>query len=59
MRPGDTIRFARIEVAEAEAARRAQAAGFAKLVQAIGPVVVVPTTEQLLRTNLIDGVVSA
>ena len=59
MRPGDTIRFASIEVADAEAARRAQAAAFAKLVQAIGPVIVVPTTEQLLQANLIDGVVSA
>jgi 5-oxoprolinase (ATP-hydrolysing) subunit C len=59
MRPGDTIRFARIEVAEAEAARRAQETAFARLVKAIGPVVVVPTTEQLLGTNLIDGVVSA
>lgn len=59
MRPGDAIRFARIEVADAEAVRRAQAAALAKLVQAIGPVIVVPTTEQLLRTNLIDGVVSA
>ena len=59
MRPGDIIRFARIEVADAEAARRKQAAAFAKLVQAIGPVVVVPTTEQLLGTNLIGGVVSA
>jgi biotin-dependent carboxylase-like uncharacterized protein len=59
MRPGDRVRFAPIEVVEAEAARRTQAAGFAKLVQAIGPLVVVPTTEQLLETNLIDGVVSA
>jgi hypothetical protein len=53
------VRFAQVEVAEAEAARRAQAAGFARLVQSIGPVVVVPTTEQLLEANLIDGVVSA
>jgi biotin-dependent carboxylase-like uncharacterized protein len=59
MRPGDTMRFARIEVADAETVRRAQEMAFAKLVSAIGPVVVVPTTEQLLRTNLIDGVVSA
>jgi len=59
MRPGDTIRFARVEVADAETVRRTQAIGFAKLVQAIGPVIVVPTTEQLLATNLIDGVVSA
>lgn len=59
MRPGETIRFARIDVADAEAARRAQAAAFAKLVSAIGPVIVVPTTEQLLQANLIDGVVSA
>jgi len=59
MRPGETLRFARIEVAEAEAARRAQEAAFMALVQAIGPVVMVPTTEQLLSQNLIDGVVSA
>ncbi|MDB5359770.1 MAG: biotin-dependent carboxyltransferase family protein [Rhodospirillales bacterium] len=59
MRPGDTIRFVRIEVAAAEAARRSQEAAFATLLKAIGPVIVVPTTEQLLRTNLIDGVVSA
>jgi len=59
MRPGDVIRFARIDVADAEALQRAQATAFSKLVQAIGPVVVVPTTEQLLQANLIDGVVSA
>ncbi|MDB5361935.1 MAG: hypothetical protein JWO51_3232, partial [Rhodospirillales bacterium] len=43
----------------AEAARRSQEAAFTTLLKAIGPVIVVPTTEQLLRTNLIDGVVSA
>ena len=59
MRPGDRLRFARIEVAEAEIARRAQEAAFATLIRAIGPVVVVPTTEQLLAQNLIGGVVSA
>lgn len=59
MRPGDTVRFEQIEVADAEAARRTQAASLAKLVKEIGPVVVVPTTEQLLQANLIDGVVSA
>lgn len=59
MRPGDTLRFARVEVAEAEAARRAQETAFAALLQRIGPVIVVPTTEQLLAANLIDGVVSA
>lgn len=59
MRPGDAIRFAQVEVADAEAARRSQEMAFAKLVKAIGPVVVVPTTEQLLGTNLIGGVVSA
>ncbi|HEV2675246.1 MAG TPA: biotin-dependent carboxyltransferase family protein [Aliidongia sp.] len=59
MRPGDMLRFARIEVAEAEAVRRAQETTFAALVQRIGPVIVVPTTEQLLAVNLIDGVVAA
>jgi 5-oxoprolinase (ATP-hydrolysing) subunit C len=59
MRPGGSIRFARVEVAEAEKIRRAQSAGFAHLVSAIGPVIMVPTTEQLLGTNLIDGVVFA
>jgi biotin-dependent carboxylase-like uncharacterized protein len=59
MRPGDRIRFARIEPAAAEAARRTLETAFAGLVERIGPVVVVPTTEQLLSANLIDGVVSA
>ncbi|GGF39237.1 allophanate hydrolase [Aliidongia dinghuensis] len=59
MRPGSEIRFARIAPAEAEAARRAQETAFAALVQRIGPVVVMPTTEQLLQANLIDGVVAA
>ena len=59
MRPGDELRFARIEPAEAEAALRGQATAFKTLLGQLGPVVVVPTTEQLLATNLIDGVVSA
>ena len=59
MRPGDRLRFARVEPAEAEAARRAQEIALTGLIARIGPVIVTPTTEQLLTTNLIDGVVAA
>jgi biotin-dependent carboxylase-like uncharacterized protein len=59
MRPGERLSFARIEVEAAEALRRVQAGALAELVEAIRPVVVTPTTEQLMTTNLIDGVISA
>ena len=57
-RPGQSLRFTRISVAEAEALRRAQEAGFRALVEGIGPLTAVPDSEQLLAANLISGVVS-
>jgi biotin-dependent carboxylase-like uncharacterized protein len=57
-RPGQSLRFTRINVAEAETLRRAQEAGFRALVAAIGPLTAVPDSEALLAANLISGVVS-
>jgi biotin-dependent carboxylase-like uncharacterized protein len=57
-RPGQSLHFARIEVAEAEALRRAQESAFRILLEGIRPLTTVLDTEQLLATNLISGVVS-
>jgi len=57
-RPGGSLRFARISVAEAEALRRAQESAFRALVEGIRPLTAVPNSEALLAANLISGVVS-
>jgi biotin-dependent carboxylase-like uncharacterized protein len=58
-RPGDRIRFAAIEVAEAEALRRAQETAFQALVAAMVPAGTEGLDlERLYRSNLISGVVS-
>ncbi|HVJ52602.1 MAG TPA: biotin-dependent carboxyltransferase family protein [Aliidongia sp.] len=59
MRPGAHIRFTAIEPAEAEAMRQAQETALARLIAEIGPVTAVPRTEDLLKANLISGVVRA
>ena len=57
-RPGQSLRFVRITVAEAEALRRTQEVAFRALVEGIAPLTIVPDSEQLLAANLISGVVS-
>lgn len=59
-RPGETLRFAAIEVAQAEALARARAAEIARLCERIRPIIGEGVDlEALYACNLVDGVVSA
>ncbi len=59
-RPGDAVRFAAVEVAEAEALRRAEEAAFQALAASFVTAEAAAgfDPERLYRTNLISGVVS-
>jgi 5-oxoprolinase (ATP-hydrolysing) subunit C len=59
LRPGATFRFAAVDIAEAVAARRSEAAALARPIERVPLVRTLLTSEFLLGLNLIDGVVSA
>ena len=57
MRPGDTLRFARMEVAEAEAARRVLEDRVIRTVDRFGPAEPWLDEDALYRRNLVSGMV--
>lgn len=59
LRPGQVLRFAWVTAAQALAAARAQAQALQDWRAGLRPLVVEPSTEQLLSTNLISGGVDA
>ena len=59
LRPGDRVRFAAIDVAAAQAARREHEAALASLIGGIVPIDARPDIATLRRIDLISGVVAA
>lgn len=57
MRPGDTLRFAQIEVAEAEVARRVLEDRVARIVERLGPAEPWLDEDALYGRNLVSGMV--
>lgn len=57
MRPGDTLRFARVEVAAAEAARRVLEDRVARTIDRFGPAEAWLDEDALYRRNLVSGIV--
>jgi hypothetical protein len=56
--PGDTLRFAAVDVAAAEAAARAEAATIARAAATIGPRMPgAPDPGTLMALNLVDGMI--
>lgn len=55
--PGQSVRFAPVSLEQAILATRAAEADLTRLLATVGPAIKVPTTDALLRTNLIDGAI--
>lgn len=59
LRPGDTLRFARVTVEEAEAARRALEERVARVIERFGPAEPWLDEDALYRRNLVSGFVGS